>query len=158
MLETKNPMTATTITPAIAFRTKADVRQCRFCHASLRRTFVDLGMSPLCETYPSAADLNRGEVYYPLHTYVCEECFLVQLEQYESAENIFSDYPYFSSYSDSWLKHCENYCDKMISRFNLGMGSFVAEVASNDGYLLQYFVRRNIPALGIEPAANVADV
>ena len=71
-------------------------------------------MSPLCETYPSAADLNRGEVYYPLHVYVCDQCFLVQLEQYESQEKIFSDYPYFSSYSDSWLKHCENYCDKMI--------------------------------------------
>ena len=72
----------------------------------MRRTFVDLGMSPLCETYPSAADLNRGEIYYPLHVYVCEQCFLVQLEEYESAENIFSDYAYFSSYSDSWLKHC----------------------------------------------------
>ena len=87
---------------------------CRFCGAGLRQTFVDLGMSPLCETYPSAADLNRGEIYYPLHVYVCVQCFLVQLEEYESAENIFSDYPYFSSYSDSWLKHCENYCDKMI--------------------------------------------
>ena len=72
-------------------------------------------MSPLCETYPSAADFNRGEVYYPLHVYVCDQCFLVQLEQYESPENIFSDYPYFSSYSDSWLKHCENYCDKMTT-------------------------------------------
>jgi SAM-dependent methyltransferase len=158
MLETKNPMTATTITPAIAFRTKADVRQCRFCHASLRRTFVDLGMSPLCETYPSAADLNRGETYYPLHVYVCEECWLVQLEEYESAENIFSDYAYFSSYSDSWLKHAETYCEKMTARFGLNEKSSVVEVASNDGYLLQYFVRRGIPVLGIEPAGNVAKV
>ena len=115
-------------------------------------------MSPLCETYPSAADLNHGEVYYPLHAYVCSQCFLVQLEEYESEENIFSDYPYFSSYSDSWLKHCENYCDKMMKRFGLNGKSFVVEVASNDGYLLQYFVKRNVPVLGIEPAANVAKV
>jgi SAM-dependent methyltransferase len=131
---------------------------CRFCGAGLQRTFVDLGMSPLCETYPSAADLNRGEAYYPLHVYVCDQCFLVQLEEYESRENIFSDYPYFSSYSDSWLRHCENYCDKMMKGLGLGAGSFVVEVASNDGYLLQYFVRRNVPVLGIEPAANVAKV
>jgi 2-polyprenyl-3-methyl-5-hydroxy-6-metoxy-1,4-benzoquinol methylase len=115
-------------------------------------------MSPLCESYPSAADLNYGEVYYPLHVYVCEQCFLVQLEEYESAEKIFSDYAYFSSYSDSWLKHADNYCGKMISRFGLNERSFVTEVASNDGYLLQYFVQRNVPVLGIEPAANVAKV
>jgi SAM-dependent methyltransferase len=131
---------------------------CRFCAAGLQRTFVDLGMSPLCETYPSPEDLKRGEMYYPLHAYVCEQCFLVQLEQYESAENIFSDYPYFSSYSDSWLKHSENYCNYMITRFGLNEQSFAVEVASNDGYLLQYFVRRNVPTLGIEPAANVAKV
>ena len=133
-------------------------KQCRFCGAALQRTFVDLGMSPLCETYPSASDLNRGEVYYPLHAYVCERCLLVQLEQYESAENIFSDYAYFSSYSDSWLKHCENYCERMTKRFALSKESFVVEVASNDGYLLQYFDRRQVPVLGIEPAANVARV
>src|SRR5438128_8687167 len=131
---------------------------CRFCGTALQHTFVDLGMSPLCETYPTTADLNRGEVYYPLHTYVCEKCFLVQLAQYESPENIFSDYAYFSSYSDSWLSHCENYCDKMIARFNLGGRSFVVEVASNDGYMLQHFVKRNVPVLGIEPAVNVAEV
>ena len=137
---------------------RSPTRACRFCGASLRRTFVDLGMSPLCETYPSLADLNHGETYYPLHVYVCEQCFLVQLEQYESAENIFSDYAYFSSYSDSWLKHSENYCDNMIGRLGLSRQSFVVEVASNDGYLLQYFVQRNVPVLGIEPAANVAKV
>src|SRR5271163_4142943 len=143
---------------------QSDVQQpaattpCRFCGATLRRTFVDLGMSPLCESYPSAADLNRGEVYYPLHVYVCEECFLVQLEQYESAENIFSDYAYFSSYSESWLKHAENYCNKMASQFGLNEKSLVVEVASNDGYLLQYFAKQNVPVLGIEPAANVAKV
>jgi SAM-dependent methyltransferase len=134
------------------------IKACRFCGASLRQTFVDLGMSPLCETYPSLADLNHGEVYYPLHVYVCDQCFLVQLEQYQSPENIFSDYAYFSSYSDSWLKHAENYCDNMIRRFGLSRRSFVVEVASNDGYLLQYFVQRGVPVLGIEPAANVAKV
>jgi SAM-dependent methyltransferase len=115
-------------------------------------------MSPLCETYPSAADLNRGEVYYPLHVYVCDECFLVQLEEYESAESIFSDYAYFSSYSDSWLKHADTYCEKMMTRIGLNEQSFVVEVASNDGYLLQYFVKRDVPVLGIEPASNVAKV
>src|SRR5258708_30713893 len=129
---------------------------CRFCHAALERTFVDLGMSPLCENYPAAAELNSGEVYYPLHVYVCDRCFLVQLEQYESAEKIFGDYAYFSSYSDSWLRHADNYCGKMTSRLGLNGQSFVVEVASNDGYLLQYFVERNVPVLGIEPAANVA--
>jgi SAM-dependent methyltransferase len=131
---------------------------CRFCGTGLRRTFVDLGMSPLCETYPTADQFARGETYYPLHVYVCENCFLVQLEEYESPDKIFSDYAYFSSYSDSWLKHCENYCTKMISRLGLNEKKFVVEVASNDGYLLQYFVRQNIAVLGIEPAANVAKV
>src|SRR6267143_632904 len=106
-----------TITLASDIQQRVAAAVCRFCGAILRRTFVDLGMSPLCETYPSVADLNRGEVYYPLHVYVCERCFLVQLEQYESRENIFSDYAYFSSYSDSWLKHAENYCNKMATRF-----------------------------------------
>jgi SAM-dependent methyltransferase len=133
-------------------------RSCRFCSAALKRSFVDLGMSPLCETYPSRDDLNRGEVYYPLHVYVCEQCFLVQLDAYESPEAIFGDYAYFSSYSDSWLKHAENYCSKMTSRLGLNEKSLVVEVASNDGYLLQYFVREHIPVLGIEPAANVAKV
>jgi SAM-dependent methyltransferase len=131
---------------------------CRLCGTPLSRTFVDLGMSPLCENYPSPSDINRGEVYYPLHVYVCEECLLVQLQLFESPENIFSDYPYFSSFSDSWLKHAEDYCVKMANQFCLGERSFVTEVASNDGYLLQYFVRRNIPVLGIEPAENVAKV
>jgi SAM-dependent methyltransferase len=131
---------------------------CRFCGADLQQTFVDLGMSPLCESYPAPSDLNRGEVYYPLHVYVCGNCFLVQLDEFESPESIFSDYAYFSSYSDSWLKHADNYCADMKSRFGLGENSFVVEVASNDGYLLQYFVQRNVPVMGIEPAANVAKV
>ena len=137
---------------------KPAIAQCRFCGAGLQRTFVDLGLSPLCETYPAAADFSRGEMYYPLHVYVCDTCFLVQLEEYESAESIFSEYAYFSSYSDSWLKHCETYCNKMTSCLGLSENSFVVEVASNDGYLLQYFVRQGVPVLGIEPAANVAKV
>jgi len=145
-------------TPAVLQKDVAQtaIRPCRFCRASLERTFVDLGMSPLCETYPSPTELSHGEVYYPLHVYVCDKCWLVQLEEYESVENIFSEYPYFASYSDSWLRHCEKYCAEMRVRFGLGEQSFVAEVASNDGYLLQYFVREGIPVLGIEPAANVA--
>jgi len=149
-------MTTMTLPSKIDHSTASN--RCRFCGTGLQRTFVDLGMSPLCETYPSAADLKRGEMFYPLHVYVCEECFLVQLEQFESPENIFSDYPYFSSYSDSWLKHSENYCQKMIGGLDLSGESFVVEVASNDGYLLQYFAQRDVPVLGIEPAANVAKV
>ncbi len=153
-------MTATATNSALLeeFQQQDDLRHCRFCGASLSRTFIDLGMSPLCETYPSANNLNRGEVYYPLHVFVCEECFLVQLQEYESREAIFTDYPYFSSYSDSWLKHCEAYCKKMVQRFGLDNRKFVVEVASNDGYLLQYFVRQHVPVLGIEPAGNVAKV
>jgi SAM-dependent methyltransferase len=147
-------MASTTLLKELDVR--ATAATCRFCGAGLQRTFVDLGMSPLCETYPAAAELNCGEVYYPLHVYVCEQCWLVQLEEYESPESIFSDYAYFASYSDSWLKHCEKYCDEMRTRLGLNEQSFVAEVASNDGYLLQYFVRMGIPVLGIEPAANVA--
>ena len=147
-----------TLTLTAEIQPQTTTKVCRFCRADLKRTFVDLGMSPLCETYPSAADLNQGEVYYPLHVYVCEQCFLVQLEEYEQPENIFSDYPYFSSFSDSWLRHAENYCNKMMTELGLGGQSFVVEVASNDGYLLQYFVRQHVPVLGIEPAANVAKV
>lgn len=132
------------------------IKICRFCGAQLRRTFVDLGMSPLCESYLSPEQLARGEMYYPLHVYLCEACLLVQLEEFESPEAIFSDYAYFASFSDSWLKHCEKYCTEMMARFGLDSRSFVAEVASNDGYLLQYFVRQDVPVLGIEPAANVA--
>jgi SAM-dependent methyltransferase len=145
-------------TLAVDAEKQVTIKPCRFCGTNLEHTFADLGMSPLCETFPSAAELNRGEVFYPLHVYVCSECFLVQLEEYESRESIFTDYPYFSSFSDSWLKHCENYCDKLTKRLGLGKQSLVVEVASNDGYLLQYFVRGNVPVLGIEPAANVAKV
>jgi len=132
--------------------------RCRFCDAPLSHTFVDLGMSPLCESYLSAEQLNQMEPFYPLHVYVCDRCYLVQLEQYVSAEDIFTEYAYFSSYADTWLQHASCYTDLMVERFGLNEESHVVEVASNDGYLLQYFVEKNIPVLGVEPAANVAKV
>jgi len=140
--------------------TKQDknVAKCLFCGAGLHHTFVDLGMSPLCESYVSAEQANQMEPFYPLHVYVCEKCFLVQLQQYVSAESIFTEYAYFSSYSESWLRHASNYTDQMVSRFGYNENSFVVELASNDGYLLQYFVKKGIPCLGIEPAVNVAKV
>jgi len=132
--------------------------ECRFCGAALRHTVVDLGVSPLCESYVPPERQNEMEPFYPLHVRVCQVCFLVQLEEYVSGEAIFSDYAYFSSYSDSWLAHCERYVETMTGRLGLGPRSHVVEVASNDGYLLQYFVARGIPCLGVEPAANVARV
>jgi SAM-dependent methyltransferase len=129
---------------------------CRFCKSELRHTFVDLGMSPLCESYLRPDQLNQMEPFYPLHVFVCEKCFLVQLEEFVSPDSIFTEYAYFSSYSDSWLEHCRRYTEQMLDRFPLNKKSLVVELASNDGYLLQYFVHKNIPVLGIEPAANVA--
>ncbi len=131
---------------------------CRFCGAGLHHTFVDLGMSPLCESYVTREGLNHMEPFYPLHVFVCEQCFLVQLLEYVSADHIFSDYAYFSSYSDSWLRHAQEYADMAEERFGLESRNQVIELASNDGYLLQNFVRKGIPALGIEPAGNVAEV
>ena len=115
-------------------------------------------MSPLCESYRSAEKRNQMEPFYPLHVWVCGECFLVQLEEYVSPEEIFTEYAYFSSYADSWLEHAKRYAQQMSERFGLGRDSFVVEVASNDGYLLQYFLEASIPVLGIEPAENVARV
>lgn len=131
---------------------------CRFCHSELKDSFCDLGMSPLSNAYLTKDQLEKGETFYPLHAYVCSQCFLVQVKQYELPENIFGDYAYFSSYSDSWLKHCQNYADAIIDELKLGPKSQVIEIASNDGYLLQFFKKKNIPVLGIEPAANVAKV
>ena len=130
---------------------------CRFCRTPLRHTFVDLGMSPLCESYVQADQMNEMERFYPLHVKVCEKCYLVQLEEYVSREHIFSEYAYFSSYSDSWLQHASNYVEMISRRLNLGADSLCVEVASNDGYLLQYFVERGIPVIGVEPATNVAE-
>lgn len=131
-------------------------RTCRLCDAPLQHTFVDLGMSPLCESYVSASQLNAQEAFYPLHVYVCASCFLVQLQEYVAVESIFEEYAYFSSYAESWLAHARRYADAMIARWGLHAQSRVVEVGSNDGYLLQYFVARGVPVLGIEPAANVA--
>jgi SAM-dependent methyltransferase len=115
-------------------------------------------MSPLCESFLSAGQLNHMEPFYPLHVYVCESCYLAQLEEYVTPEEIFNEYAYFSSYADSWLQHAKNYTDLMIERFGMNQASLVVELASNDGYLLQNFVQKNIPVLGIEPAKNVAKV
>ena len=129
---------------------------CRFCHTGLQRTFVDLGMSPLCESFLTREQLNQMEPFYPLHAYVCEECFLVQVEEYVGPEQIFSEYAYFSSYSRAWLEHAESYTDMIVSRLGLDHTSQVIELGSNDGYLLQYFMARGIRVLGVEPAGNVA--
>ena len=129
---------------------------CRSCGATLRHTFVNLGMSPLANSYIKAEQLNKPEPFYPLHAYVCADCFLVQLESMAKPEDIFSDYAYFSSYSDSWLEHARAYTDSVTQRFGLSSKSRVVEIASNDGYLLQFFVAKGISVLGIEPADNVA--
>jgi 2-polyprenyl-3-methyl-5-hydroxy-6-metoxy-1,4-benzoquinol methylase len=129
---------------------------CRYCSAPLRRTFVDLGLSPLANVYVEPEKSSSGEKYYPLHAYVCGQCLLVQVEDFETPGRIFSEYAYFSSYSETWLKHASEYADRMTERFGLGKNSQVVEIASNDGYLLKNFVRKGIPVLGVEPAANVA--
>ena len=134
----------------------SELHQCRLCGAPLTRTFVDLGMSPLCESYVPEDRLDDAEAFYPLHVRLCDICLLVQLPAYVSGEDIFSDYAYFSSYSDSWVAHAKRYAEEMISRLGLTAGSLVTEVASNDGYLLQHFQAESIRILGIEPAANVA--
>ncbi|MBI5099500.1 MAG: class I SAM-dependent methyltransferase [Nitrospirae bacterium] len=131
--------------------------RCRFCETPLQHSFVDLGMSPMANSYLKAEQLKKMEPFYPLHTYVCGNCYLVQLPEFESPEHIFSDYAYFSSYSDSWLKHARDYTDMMIRRFRFDSQSRVIEIASNDGYLLQYFKEKQVPVLGIEPAGNVAE-
>ena len=129
---------------------------CRFCAAPLRHTFVDLGMSPLCESYVAGEQLDRMEPFYPLHAYVCEKCFLVQVQEHVRPEAIFDEYAYFSSYSDRWLAHARAYVEMIAARLTLTAASQVVELGSNDGYLLQYFVARRIPVLGVEPARNVA--
>src|SRR5580692_4050216 len=132
--------------------------ECRICGTKLTRTFVDLGMSPLCESYIPASRLDEAEIFYPLHVRICETCLLVQLPAYVSGEDIFSDYAYFSSYSDSWVAHAKRFADSMVERLAFTGDSLVTEVASNDGYLLQHFHALGIPILGVEPAKNVAEV
>jgi hypothetical protein len=130
--------------------------ECRFCKTPLADTVVDLGMSPLCESFLAADQLDKMEPFYPLHVWVCRKCFLVQISEYVRVEDIFTEYAYFSSFSTAWLKHAEDYVSMITKRLALGAKSFVVELASNDGYLLQYFAKAGIPCLGIEPAANVA--
>jgi SAM-dependent methyltransferase len=137
---------------------KSTGRHCRFCDAPLEHVFVDLGMSPLCESFLAEDQLDAMEPFFPLKVFVCDRCLLVQLPEYEKPEAIFTEYAYFSSYSDSWLRHAEQYCKQMVERFQLGPQTQVVEVASNDGYLLQYFATAGLKVLGIEPAANVAKV
>ena len=134
-----------------------DALACRFCDSPLRKIFVDLGMAPLVSSYLSAADLHRVEMFYPLRVYVCEQCYLVQLPQAETPEKLFGDYPYFSSISASWLRHAQAYVNQMMERCRFDDRSQVIEIASNDGYLLQYFKERGVPVLGVEPAVNVAE-
>ncbi len=130
--------------------------RCRFCESPLTDVLADLGMSPLANSYVTEDNLSRMEPFYPLRAYVCSQCMLVQLEEFETPADMFSDYAYFSSYSSSWLEHAQRYAHEMVSRFGLGAQSQVIEIASNDGYLLQYFKALGIPVLGIEPAQNVA--
>jgi SAM-dependent methyltransferase len=134
-----------------------DPAACRFCGAHLRHTLIDLGMSPLCESYIEAANLDEMEPFYPLHVRICERCFLVQLRAYVAAEQIFTEYAYFSSYSSSWLEHAHRYADMIVDRLSLDRNSLVVEPGSNDGYLLREFAERGIPVLGVEPARNVAE-
>ena len=145
-------LTAIHATPERATR----ARLCRFCATPLEHTFADLGMSPLSNAYVDPDHLNSGESFYPLHAYVCAACLLVQVEMFETADRIFDNYAYFSSYSDTWVAHARRFVEMTIARFGLTTTSFVVEVASNDGYLLQHFVDKKIPVLGIEPAATVA--
>jgi len=133
-------------------------RRCRLCHTPLTTTFVDLGMSPLCESFVTADQIDQMEPYYPLHARVCDGCFLVQLQEYVKPEHIFNEYAYFSSYSTSWVEHARQFCEMITARLGLSSRSRVFEIASNDGYLLQHFLPLGVSVTGIEPAANVAEV
>ncbi len=134
-----------------------DTFRCRFCNSKLNQVFLDMGESPLANSFLKKNDLEAQERYFPLKTYVCQQCFLVQLPEHEKPENIFETYAYFSSYSESWLKHVKDFVSMITNRFELNKNSFIIEIGSNDGYLLQYFKSQNIPILGIEPARNVAE-
>src|SRR5699024_7542543 len=141
----------------IGERKNLENQRCRNCGNELTYTFADLGASPLCNEIIKPEALNEGQQSYPLHAYVCDECFLVQVGTSISPKEIYADYSYFSSYSDSWLAHARRYVEIMSENYALGRNSFVTEIASNDGYLLQYFKEREIPILGIEPSHTVAE-
>ncbi len=133
--------------------------QCRFCNTELEHVFIDLVNSPPSNSFLSSEQLNEPEIFYPLKVYTCHECFLVQIDEYKESDAIFnSEYAYFSSFSTSWLKHAKRYTDLMTERFGLNEQSLVIEIASNDGYLLQYFKEKNIPVMGVEPTSNTAEV
>src|SRR3954468_1777222 len=134
------------------------LHKCRLCGSPLTRTFVDIGMSPLCESYVPEDKVDGAETFYPLHVLLCDECLLVQLPAYVAGEDIYSDYAYFSSYSDSWVRHARDYAQRMTAELGLSGTSLVTEVASNDGYLLQHFVAVGVPVVGVEPAGNIAAV
>jgi SAM-dependent methyltransferase len=134
-----------------------NVPTCRACGASLRTTFVDLGVQPVSNAFRRAIDRDKPEIFFPLHAFVCDACMLVQLQDFGSAQDHFhADYAYFSSFSSSWLSHAKAFAEDMTRRFRLGARSHVIEVASNDGYLLQYFKGLDVPCLGVDPAANCA--
>lgn len=143
---------------AAALIGKDNKRCCRFCKTPLEHTFVDLGLSPLSNSYISVNQLSEMEAFYPLHVFVCSSCFLVQVEEISSPRKIFSEYAYFSSFSDSWLKHSSDFAQNSIDKYSLSCNSRVVEIGSNDGYLLDFFYKAGIPVLGIEPASNVAEV
>ena len=132
--------------------------KCRFCNCEIKKIFVDLGSSPLSNAFVKNENLNKMEKKFPLKVFLCDNCFLVQIPEFETPDNIFSEYAYFSSYSKSWLEHVENYTNMISKKNNLGKNSLVVELASNDGYLLQFFKQKGIPVIGIEPAHNVAKV
>jgi SAM-dependent methyltransferase len=144
--------------PATGSALSQSAASCRLCGAKLEHSFVDLGMSPLCESFLQAHELDAMEPYFPLHVLVCGDCFLVQLKEYVSPEHIFREYAYFSSYSTSWVAHAKAYCEMIARRLGLDKDSLAVELASNDGYLLQHFLPLGVPVLGIEPAVNVAQV
>ncbi len=151
-------MNIQTRTLLLANRPSEKVHFCRLCGTGLKHTFIDLGMSPPCESFVPREQIDSMEAYYPLHVFVCEECLLVQLKEYVSPQAIFEEYAYFSSYSTSWVAHAKKYCHQMARQLELNRNSLVVELASNDGYLLQHFIPLNVPVLGVEPAANVAKV
>jgi SAM-dependent methyltransferase len=150
------PMNAHSFSQLIASKTSHG--RCRLCDKALSTSFMDLGMSPLCESFLTAEQTDAMEPFYPLHALVCDSCFLVQLKEYVQPEHIFTEYAYFSSYSTSWVEHARRYCEMIKARLALGANSRVYEIASNDGYLLQHFLPLGVPVTGIEPAANVAEV
>ncbi len=151
-------MNVQTTTFPVPHQAHSHDHKCRLCGSQVETTMVDLGMSPLCESFVPPEQADAMEPFFPLHAYVCGECFLVQLKEYVAPEAIFEEYAYFSSYSTSWVAHAEDYCRMIRDRLDLGPQSKVVELASNDGYLLQHFLPMGVPVLGVEPAKNVAQV